>query len=357
MSQAYLNRLSIATPDNDVHSTFVEFAERMMKDRRTRLLFQRMAARADIRRRWSTLRPAKAGFNESLDDEGFYASGNFPSTGARMRRYHREAGPLATKAVNRLIAQEVNQKITHLIVTSCTGFAAPGVDFEIIRRCNLEPSIERTVIGFMGCNAAINALKLARHIVRSETDSRVLIVSVELCTLHLQESDRIEQLLSFLLFGDGCAAAIVSADPHGFSLDSFHAELAQDASDQITWSIGDSGFDMLLSGQVPTTIAHALGAGSERILAGQAIREFQMWAVHPGGRSVLDAVEDAFELDEAALTASRNVLQGYGNMSSPTILFVLEALMRENPAKGSQGCAMAFGPGLAAECMLFSAAA
>jgi alpha-pyrone synthase len=357
MSQAYLNRLSVATPDNDVHSTFVEFAERMMKDRRTRLLFQRMAARADIRRRWSTLRPAKAGFNESLDDEGFYASGNFPSTGARMRRYHREAGPLATKAVNRLIAQEVNQKITHLIVTSCTGFAAPGVDFEIIRRCNLEPSIERTVIGFMGCNAAINALKLARHIVRSETDSRVLIVSVELCTLHLQESDRIEQLLSFLLFGDGCAAAIVSADPHGFSLDSFHAELAQDASDQITWNIGDSGFDMLLSGQVPTTIAHALGAGSERILAGQAIREFQMWAVHPGGRSVLNAVEDAFELDEAALTASRNVLQGYGNMSSPTILFVLEALMRENPAKGSQGCAMAFGPGLAAECMLFSAAA
>jgi alpha-pyrone synthase len=357
MSQAYLNRLSVATPDNDVHCTFVEFAERMMKDRRTRLLFQRMAVRADIRRRWSTLRPAKAGFNESLDDEGFYASGNFPSTGARMRRYHREAAPLAAKAVNRLIAQEVSEKITHLIVTSCTGFAAPGVDFEIIRRCNLEHSIERTVIGFMGCNAAINALKLARHIVRSAPDSRVLIVSVELCTLHLQESERIEQLLSFLLFGDGCAAAIVSADPHGFSLDAFHAELAQDASDQITWDIGDSGFDMLLSGQVPTTIAQALRAGSGRILAGQASRDFQMWAVHPGGRSVLDAVQDAFELDEAALAASRGVLQDYGNMSSPTILFVLEGLMREKPAKGSLGCAMAFGPGLTAECMLFSAAA
>ncbi len=161
----------------------------------------------------------------------------------------------------------------------------------------------------MGCNAAINALKLARHIVRSEPDSRVLIVSVELCTLHLQELERIEQLLSFLLFGDGCAAAIVSADPRGFSLNSFHAELAQDASDQITWDIGNSGFDMVLSGQVPTTIADALREGSERILAGQASKEFQMWAVHPGGRSVLDAVEDAFELDEAALTASRNVLQ------------------------------------------------
>ena len=138
MSHAYLNRLSIATPDHDVHSTFVDFAERMMTDRRTRLLFQRMAARADIRRRWSTLRPAKAGFNASLDDEGFYASGNFPSTGARMRKYHREAPRLAAKAVNRLIAEDRSEKITHLIVTSCTGFAAPGVHFEMIRLCKLE---------------------------------------------------------------------------------------------------------------------------------------------------------------------------------------------------------------------------
>ena len=138
---------------------------------------------------------------------------------------------------------------------------------------------------------------------------------------------------------------------------SFHAELAQDAADQITWEIGDCGFDMVLSGQAPATIAKALRSGSERILAGMTSKAFQMWAVHPGGRSVLDAVEDAFELDEAALAASRGILQEYGNMSSPTILFVLEALMREKPASGSQGCAMAFGPGLAAERMLFSAAA
>jgi alpha-pyrone synthase len=357
MSHAYLNRLSVATPDHDVHATFVGFADRTIKDRRTRLLFERMAARADIERRWSTLRPARTGFNESLDDEGFYVTGNFPSTAKRMRKYHEEAPRLAAKAVNQLITQESKEKITHLIVTSCTGFAAPGVDFEVIRLCNLEHSIERTVIGFMGCNAAINALKLARHIVRSAPDSRVLIVSVELCTLHLQESDRIEQLLSFLLFGDGCAAAIVSAEPYGLSLDSFHAELVREAADQITWNIGDSGFDMVLSGQVPTTIAAALERGLERILGGKTSKAFQMWAIHPGGRSVLDAVEDAFELDEAALAASRGVLKDYGNMSSPTILFVLEALMREKPAMGSQGCAMAFGPGLTAECMLFSAAA
>jgi alpha-pyrone synthase len=357
MSHAYLNRLSVATPDHDVHATFVDFADRIIKDRRTRLLFARMVARADIHRRWSTLRPAKAGFNESLDDEGFYAADNFPSTGTRMRKYHKDAPGLAAKAVKRLLAEEANDKITHLIVTSCTGFAAPGVDFEIIRLCNLEYSVERTVVGFMGCNAAINALKLARHIVRSEPGSRVLIVSVELCTLHLHESDRVEQLLSFLLFGDGCAAAIVSAEPHGLSLDSFHVELAQDAADQITWDIGDSGFHMVLSGQVPSTVAGALRKGSQRVLAGMTSKAFQMWAIHPGGRSVLDAVKDAFELDEAALAASRRVLREYGNMSSPTILFVLDEIMRENPPRGSQGCAMAFGPGLTAECMLFSAAA
>jgi alpha-pyrone synthase len=357
VSHVYLNRLSVANPDHDVHTTFVDFAERMIEDRRTRLLFARMAARADIRRRWSTLSPARSGCNESLDDEGFYPAGNFPSTAARMRRYNKEAPSLAARAVAQLTKQEPGDAITHLIVTSCTGFAAPGVDLEIIRRCNLNPSVERTVIGFMGCNAAINALRLARHIVRSAPRARVLIVSVELCTLHLQESDRVEQLLSFLLFGDGCAAGVVSSERYGLSLDGFHAELVQDASDQIVWEVGDYGFDMILSGQVPATIAGALRNGSDRVLGGRAAKEFQLWAVHPGGRTVLDAVEDAFELEEGALSASRSVLRDYGNMSSPTILFVLDAIMRGKPSAGARGCAMAFGPGLTAECMLFRSAA
>ncbi len=332
MNDAYLNRVSVVTPDHDVHATFVGFAERMIKDRRSQLLFKRMADRADIRKRWSTLSPARPGFNESVDDEGFYALGSFPSTGARMRRYNSEAPRLAANAVDRLLTQDAGAKITHLIVTSCTGFAAPGVDLEIIRRCNLNPSIERTVIGFMGCNAAINALKLARHIVRSAPKSKVLVVSVELCTLHLQESDRVDQLLSFLLFGDGCAAAIVSADPYGLLLDEFYAELVQDAAEQIVWQVGDSGFDMVLSGQVPTTITNALRKSSDRVLAGMTSDAFQLWAIHPGGRTVLDAVESAFELESAALSASRSVLRDYGNMSSPTVLFVLDAIMQEKPA-------------------------
>jgi predicted naringenin-chalcone synthase len=142
-----------------------------------------------------------------------------------MGRYEREAPALAVKAVERLELGGAQQQITHLIVTSCTGLSAPGIDFELMRRCNLNPSIERTIVGFMGCNAAINALKLGRHVVRSRPDARVLVVSVELCTLHLHESGDIDRLLSFLLFGDGCAAALVSAEPTGFALDGFHAEV------------------------------------------------------------------------------------------------------------------------------------
>jgi alpha-pyrone synthase len=355
--QAYLNRLGVAVPGHDVHATFVTFARRQITDRRSRVLFERMVSRADIRQRWSCLVPARSGFNESLDEDGFYASGNFPSTATRMRRFDEQAPILAAKAIERLDVEDIAAEITHLIVTTCTGFSAPGIDLEIIRRCKLNPSVERTVVGFMGCSAAINALKLARHIVRSAPESRVLVVSVELCTLHLQQSDRIEQLLSFLLFGEGCAAALVSAEPLGFSLDGFHAELVQQAADQITWTIGDFGFDMVLSGQVPTTITGALRSGADRVLAGTPSHKVDMWAVHPGGRTVLDAVEDAFQLERSALATSRAILRDYGNMSSPTVLFVLDALMRAKPPAGARGCAMAFGPGLAAESMLFRAAA
>jgi predicted naringenin-chalcone synthase len=207
----------------------------------------------------------------------------------------------------------------------------------------------------MGCYAAINALKLARHIVRSEPEARVLIVSVELCTLHLQETGDLEKVLSFLIFGDGCAAAIVSLEPEGLSLDRFHAALLPQASEQITWRIGDEGFDMHLSGHVPASVGEALRQGRERILDGAAIEDFDLWAVHPGGRSILDSVQGALDLGPDALADSREVLRTFGNMSSATVLFVLERLMKRS-RPGDRGCAMAFGPGLTAETLLFRAA-
>jgi predicted naringenin-chalcone synthase len=192
--------------------------------------------------------------------------------------------------------------------------------------------------------------------VRSEPDAKVLVVSLELCTLHLQETSNLEQVLTFLVFGDGCAAALVTAEPEGLSLDSFHAEVAPETAEQITWNVRDQGFDMFLSGGVPGSIGKALDAGRTAILKGAKTSDIDLWAVHPGGRSVLDAVEAAFTLPPKALTASREVLRRFGNMSSATVLFVLKAMLENPGERGARGCAMAFGPGLTAETMLFSQA-
>ncbi len=355
MTIAYLNRVATAVPPHDVHDAFIGFADRLLTDHRGHAVFKRMAERGQIESRWSCLTPARGGLDTAVDEDGFYTLGHFPSTAARMRRYEAEAPGLAAQAVEGLTLEDPGS-LTHLIVISCTGFSAPGLDFALIDRFGLNPSIERTLIGFMGCYAAINGLKLARHVVRSEPRARVLVVSLELCTLHLQETDDLEQILTFMIFGDGCAAAVVTAEPQGFALDGFHALLLPQTSDHITWNIRDLGFDMVLSGRVPAGIAQGLRANTDKVLGSRSVSDIDLWAVHPGGRSVLDAVEAALDLPVSALAQSRDILRSYGNMSSATVLFVLEAMLRETHA-GQTGCAMAFGPGLVAETMLFRSVA
>jgi predicted naringenin-chalcone synthase len=216
LATAYINRIATAVPAHDIHVTFRRFAQSLfLYDRHNALLFRRMANKAGIEHRYSCLAPGVHPENAAVDAEGFYARGYFPDTGARMRRFEQYAPGLAQAAVERLQLDTERDHITHLLITCCTGFSAPGLDLEVVERCKLPTSVERTMIGFMGCYAAINALKLARHIVRSEPTARVLILNVELCRLHLQETTDIEQVLSFLLFGDGCAACVVSADPVG----------------------------------------------------------------------------------------------------------------------------------------------
>ena len=253
-----------------------------------------------------------------------FRPGEFPTTGERMKLFERFAPILAQRAVEALNLGDDRDGITHLVVTSCTGMSAPGVDLQIAERCGLPDGIERTMVGFMGCYAAINAMKLARHIVRSEPEAKVLMLNLELCTLHLQDSTDLEQTLSFFLFADGCAASLISARPEGVAMDSFHAMLAPQTSDLITWNVGDRGFDMLLSGRVPGAIREALKGKENEVLRGASVSDIDLWAVHPGGRTVLDAVEAAFCLPEDALWASRSVLREYGNMSSPSVVFVLK---------------------------------
>lgn len=347
----------MAVPPWQVHDTFVRFADSLLQTRRDRALFARMADRGGIERRWSVLEPnppataaTDASATNAVDRSGFYTPGSFPSTGARMRLYERRAPELAERAVRDLGIDQSLDRITHLIVVSCTGFVAPGLDLALVDRLGLRPDVERTVVGFMGCYAALNGLKLARHIVRSEPQARVLVVCVELCTLHFQETHDLEKILSFSLFGDGAAAALVSNDPVGFELDSFHTVLVADEPDLITWTIRDQGFDMVLSGKVPATLQRALRERSAQVAEDRS--EIDAWMVHPGGRSVLDAVAEAFALPSPALQASRSVLARYGNMSSATILFVARELL-QSAEPCTRGLAMAFGPGLTAETMRF----
>jgi alpha-pyrone synthase len=352
-AKAYLQRIATATFDSDVHEAFVQYAHGMLVEPRARDLFLRMAERAGIQARYSPLNVHGANSESEVDAYSFYKLGDFPTTAERMRLFKRFAPQLMYRALDRLaLSDEERSKVRHVIVTTCTGFYAPGLDFDAMDYLKLDPSTERTMIGFMGCYAAINALKQARHIVRSQPDDSVLVINLEICTLHLQESQNLGEVLSFLVFGDGCAASLISARPAGLEMTGFQAIRLEDTADLITWDIGDQGFDMVLSGQVPVSVSRTLHAHKSELLGDGNV---SLWAVHPGGRSVLDAVEEALELPPAALAYSREVLRRYGNMSSATVMFVLEAILQAAQVD-EVGCAMSFGPGLTAETMRFVAA-
>jgi alpha-pyrone synthase len=310
-----------------------------------------MAGRAEVAHRYSSLDPSGTGRFSSRDANEFYRLGDFPATAKRMELFEQSAPVLMRKVADRLaLTEEERAGITHVLVTCCTGLYAPGLDFEIVQHLGLSPSVERTMVGFMGCYAAINALKLARHIVRSDPNADVLMLNLELCTLHFQETQDLEQVLSFLVFADGAAASLISAREQGLSLDSFKAVMVPETQGLITWKIRGLGFDMLLSGQVPGELGRALHEGA--LMAERA--DIDLWAVHPGGRSILDAVENGLQLPKDALAASREVLSSFGNMSSATVMFVLEKIMQQ-ARPGQSGCAMSFGPGLTAETMRFHA--
>jgi predicted naringenin-chalcone synthase len=351
---AFINAIGAAVPPHEVHGAFIDWAEPRIVDARSRALFRRMAERSGIERRWSVLPPTPDG-GSPVAPGGFYHP-DLPTTAARMEVYAEAAPELALAAIADLEAQAPIAGITHLVVASCTGFVAPGIDQIIAARLGLPGHVERTLVGFMGCYAAVSALRLAHHIVRSEAQARVLVVTVELSSLHLQDEDEIEPLLAMLQFGDGAAAALVTAEPRGFAISDPFAVTLADSVDLIRWTIGDSGFAMRLSGEVPGRIAEALRDEAVRqpMLAGRAPGEIDSWAVHAGGRSVLDAVESGLDLPPEALAESRAVLARYGNMSSSTLPFVLAAMLADPERR--RGVALAFGPGLAAEGFHFTRA-
>jgi alpha-pyrone synthase len=346
-----LNALATAAPDHDIHTTFIDWAGNQLNDKAQKAIFARMAKRSGIDHRYSVL-PIGPGGGSPVEAGGYYATSPLPSTAARMAAYSDYAPALALKAVAGLGKAIDPGAVTHLVVASCTGFVAPGIDQIVARQLGLSPSVERVLIGFMGCYAAVTALRTARHIVRSDPAATVLVITVELSTLHLQSDADIEPLLAMLHFGDGAAAALVSARGPGLGLEDGLSFTLPASEDLIRWTIGDEGFAMHLSGAVPARIEAALGdeAVQAEICGALSKDDIKAWAVHAGGRSILDAVERGLGLGSDALAMSRQTLLDYGNMSSATLMFTLAALIEQKP---EAGIALAFGPGLAAEGIRF----
>lgn len=288
-----------------------------------------------------------------------------PTTAERMAIYQVEAIALGTAAARRALEDDalsdggnvaqVAGSITHLLVVSCTGFFAPGLDQALARMLALDPKVERTVIGFMGCAAAFNALRLADTIVRSDPAARVLVVCVELCSLHIQPGTERANLITASLFGDGAAACVVGmprpGDQDHFEIAAFHTSLHPDSADAMVWQIGDHGFTMQLSPQVPSRLGLLVPPVLDVLISNPAALRF--WAIHPGGRAILDRLAGIFDLATTQIAPSRAVLRDYGNMSSPTILFVLhevrQRFRRRRATEILDGVAMAFGPGLVIE--------
>ncbi|HEY8503652.1 MAG TPA: type III polyketide synthase [Gemmataceae bacterium] len=280
-----------------------------------------------------------------------------PTTAQRMQRYERYAPELARRAAAAALADAslAPGEVTHLVTVSCSGFYAPGFDIALMRSLGLRPGVARTHVGFMGCHGAMNALRVAHAFTQADPSARVLLCALELCSLHFRYGWDPETVVTNALFSDGSAAA-VCAPPRGakprWTLRESGSVLMPDSEDAMTWRVRDHGFEMTLSPRVPELIARHLRPWLGEWLAGRGVKleEVGSWAVHPGGPRILQAVGETLGLPAEALKASREVLAEYGNMSSPTVLFVLQRLSREQAARPC--VALGFGPGLVAEGML-----
>jgi predicted naringenin-chalcone synthase len=287
----------------------------------------------------------------AADDRG-------PTVGRRMRHYAEHAGPLAVRAARQALARSglEPRRVTHLVTVSCTGFRAPGVDVALIKQLGLAATVQRTNVGFMGCHGALNGLRVARAYAEADPTACVLLCAVELCVLHYHYDWDPQRMIANALFADGAAAVVgvpaAEAPGGAWRVAANGACLFPDCEDAMTWTVGDYNFEMTLSKRVPGLIAAGLRPWLEEWLAGcgVALHEVASWAIHPGGPRILVAVEEALGLGAARSAASREVFAECGNMSSPTVLFILERLQ----ARGApRPCvALGFGPGLAAEATL-----
>jgi len=296
-------------------------------------------------------------YSRPMSEWRFYAPTEnlepFPSLEQRMAVYHKQAPLLSVDAVRDCLNHCHHHKnVTHLITVSCTGMSAPGLDLQVMEMMDLEKTIFRTSVNFMGCYAAIHALKLADALCKSDRSAQVLIVCTELCTLHFQREATMDNMASSLLFGDGAAAALVmpdSAELPGLTIDSFYSEINPKGKRDMAWELSSTGFLMTLSGYVPELIEEDFAAIVTRALERDRSRSEAVshWCIHPGGKRILSAIHKSLGFTNGQLQCSYDVLKEVGNLSSATILFVLKKMMQQKKIPKLFGAA--FGPGLTVE--------
>jgi prepilin-type processing-associated H-X9-DG protein len=336
-----------------------DYFARTDEQRRMLPLLYRMAG---VKRRHSVLLTGPSGdanrhgvFPRPADEND-----NGPMMRRRMEIYEERAPQIATEASGKALERSnmLPGDVSHLVTVSCSGFAAPGVDIKLIKRLGLAPTVKRTHVGFMGCHGAINGMRVAQGFCDSDPKARVLLCAVELCSLHYHYGWDPDRLVANALFADGSAAMILSGSPNcvddGWKLVGSGSCLIPDSEDAMTWRLANHGFIMSLSARVPELIGSYLKDWMTHWLSEYDLKisDIATWAVHPGGPRILTATSKALELPEGALNVSKEILRDYGNMSSPTILFILDRLRKSSSPKPC--VALGFGPGLMAEAVLFA---
>lgn len=353
-SPVYVRSIATALPEFKSQQTEIEaFMLRVVGDtERKKSFIRKIYEGSAIESRYSVI----PDYRLPTDQRTFFPKNDaldpVPTTAQRNALFCVEANNLAELAVRRLFDQLPGfdpLRITHLITVSCTGFSAPGFDYHLVKEFGLAPSIHRFHIGFMGCFAAFPALKLAQSLVQSSPGAQVMIVDVEACTLHFQKDFQPDVVVANALFADGAAALLVSAEPGPLQLHDFRSHIIPGSENDMAWIIGETGFDMKLSSYVPRLIEGNIQSILDRLFAdsGWDRSELKLWAVHPGGRAILDKTSQVLGLTKGELAVSYDVLRHFGNMSSVTIFFVLKEILN----RGQKGklFACAFGPGLTVE--------
>lgn len=354
---SYIASIQVALPKyKHSQESLSEFYCNVCEDETVKRKIKIVARRSGINHRYSVL----ADFGKTFESFTFFSKSADllpePSLTQRMSIYQEEALSLSLEAVKKIPhIDELKSKITHIITVTCTGLFAPGLDIGIAQTLGLNENIKRSSINFLGCNAAIIALKSADAFCRADKSAKVLVVCTELCTLHFQKDFTEDYLLSNMLFGDGCAALLVSNDEADNSyqkkltIGSFYSALVYAGIEGITWQLSEKGFIMNLATYISDLIKLNIKGMLE--MNGIETNNIHNWAIHPGGKKILDDFCSALELDKNKMKESYDTLADYGNMSSATVLFVLKRIIENNEAMNHDKSmfAAAFGPGLSIE--------